>query len=222
MSCGRRMTMVTAVVAWACGAASGQVVTAWIGDNDGFGVDIPDGGLLEAPLPISINFDIDPDGFDEATGGLALAPDFATGVNVFEFGSLPATLTGGTLTADFAALVGPADFLGAPINSIALVDNGAAGMLELTDQFFPISQGSLETGWVTISVDPTFLSAALVDSVVGLATSFSPDFTGITDAEDGMFAVDFFSLTAIPEPQSAGLLTCGGLVLAAWHTRRRR
>jgi hypothetical protein len=55
-------------------ATATETTLAFIGDNDGFGIGIPDGGILPSPLPISIPIGATGTGFDEAISSISVVP----------------------------------------------------------------------------------------------------------------------------------------------------
>ncbi|MBW8001197.1 MAG: PEP-CTERM sorting domain-containing protein [Planctomycetes bacterium] len=124
---------------------------------------------------------------------LLCSPCFAT----FVYDPITEPITSATFSADFAALVAHRNLFGYEVNFAKLYDpTGSLGMYDLSDDLFGtaaypavplVNMGDLETGIVSVAIDPSFFPA-LAGGSIGLDFLF-------TDTDDSMFAIDFVSLT---------------------------
>jgi hypothetical protein len=115
----------------------------------------------------------------------------------FVYDPIAAPILSATFSADFAALTAHRTVAGFEVNSVTLV--GATNSLSLSEALFgtadalsdvaQIAQGDLETGIVTAAIAPSFFAALAAGRVGLLAT--------LTDTFDGLFAIDFLSLTIV-------------------------
>ena len=118
---------------------------------------------------------------------------------IFNYGAISDPILSATFAADFAALTAHRTFGGFEVNSAALVDMSgvladfilSGALFGNTDAAIPdpalIDQGTLGTGVFTVVVAPSFFPA-LASGSVGLLATF-------TDTSDGLFAIDYVSLT---------------------------
>jgi hypothetical protein len=124
------------------------------------------------------------------------APSKANAVS-FTYDPISEPILSATFSADFAALTAHRTVFGFEVNSVILSNGPLA--LDLSDSLFGttdalfdpavIDQGLLGTGIVTAAIDPSFFPL-LEDGSVGLLATF-------TDTFDGLFAIDFLSLTIV-------------------------
>lgn len=121
----------------------------------------------------------------------------ASPVGAFNYPPIADPIVSATFSVDFAALTANRTLFGQEVNTARLIDLGS-GLpdFDLSDDLFGtaafpspplIGMGSLGTGIVSANIDPLFFPA-LTSGHVGLWSLF-------TDTDDGLFAIDFISLT---------------------------
>jgi hypothetical protein len=114
----------------------------------------------------------------------------------FTYAPIEEPILSAVFSADFAALTAHRTVFGFEVNTVALVSpsnmelNLSNSLFGTTDALLDpatIDQGPLGTGIVTAAIDPLFFPG-LASGSVGLVATF-------TDTFDGLFAIDFLSLT---------------------------
>ncbi len=117
---------------------------------------------------------------------------------IFSYAAIGDPILSATFAADFAALTAHRTFGGVEVNAAALVDiNGVLADFSLSDALFGntdalsdpamIDQGTLDTGVFSVAIAPVFFPV-LASGSLGLLATF-------TDTSDGLFAIDYVSLT---------------------------
>jgi hypothetical protein len=116
----------------------------------------------------------------------------------FVYDPISVPILSASFAADFAALTAHRTVFGFEVNEVILLGPGGVE-LDLSDALFGttdalfdpalIDQGLLATGIVTATIDPLFFPALATGSIGLLAT--------LTDTFDGLFAIDFLSLTIV-------------------------
>ena len=131
--------------------------------------------------------------------GLLLSASGVEANIAFQYDGITDPIVSATFSVDFAAMNAHRTVGGFDMNFAFLVDcNGGVGLpdYDLSDDLFGaaspphaplVNMGPLQTGWVSADIAPSFFPA-LAGGHVGMRALF-------TDTVDGMFAMDFVSLT---------------------------
>lgn len=135
----------------------------------------------------------------------ALAGMFAIGVfspakadiAAFNYDPITDNIVSATFSVDFAEMVARRDIAGFEVNGVVLLDLGAGvGNFDMSNELFGafgsaplinMAAGSGQTGRTDVTIPASFFPA-LAGGSVGL-------WAAMTDTDDGIFAIDFMSLT---------------------------